>query len=221
MLKSTHTFSQLTHSKHQRLSEGDMWSASQDIPQFLENLNFHACSQQSETNPCGKPVTSSPHRHYSRSILTLSSHSCLSVANGVFLPRFQTHYFPRAGAVIVLQLTFDFVRRSVCAETRCLAGVALLHSEVHHPDTLHPQAGSSALIVDAAGPCNSESVWRCRYPHVCSVMGGCANPSHPIRLHKVFTLLMFNTPFWPTQILSTSSHPEQIPISLHWISGLH
>jgi len=155
-------------------------SQSRYSPASTEPRVSLACSQQPETNPCGKPVKSSPHRDDLRSILILSSHSCLSVANGVFLPRFQTHYFPRVWAVIVLQLTFDFFRRSVCAETRCLAGVALLHSEVHHPDRLHPQAGSSALIVDAAGPCNSESVWRCRYPHVCSVMGGCANPSHPI-----------------------------------------
>jgi len=41
MLISTYTLSQLTHSKHQILSEGDMWSASQYIPQLLQNLQFH------------------------------------------------------------------------------------------------------------------------------------------------------------------------------------
>jgi hypothetical protein len=192
-------------------------SHSRYFPAFIEPNVSLPCTQQPETNPCGKPVTSSLYRDYLRSILILSSHSCLSVANVVFLPRFQTHYFPSAGAVAVLQLTFDFVHRSVCAEMRCLAGVALLHSEVHHPDTLHPQAGSSGLIVDAAGPCNSESVWRCKYPHICSVMGGCANPSHPIQLHKAIIVLLFNTPFWADK----SSHPEQISIRLHWMAGLH
>lgn len=172
-------------------------------------------------SPCGKPVTSSHHRDYLRFISILSSHSSPSVTNGVFLPRFQTYYFPSAGAVIVLQLTFDFVRRSVCAETRCLAGVALLHSEVHHPDTLHPQAGSSGLIVDAAGPCNSDSV-----------CGGAGTLMSARSWEDVLTrptpfictwysLCFCSIPRSGPQILSTSSHPEQISIRLHRVSGLH
>jgi hypothetical protein len=37
-------------------------------------------------------------------------------------------------------------------------------------------------------------VWRCWYPHVCSVMRGCGNPCQPIHLHKASTVLLLNTP---------------------------
>lgn len=38
-----------------------------------------------------------------------------------------------------------------------------------------------------------ECVWRCRYPHVCSVMRGCGNPCQPIHVHKASTVLLLNT----------------------------
>lgn len=59
---------------------------------------------------------------------------------------------------MMILLTFDLVRWSVCAEVCRLALVALLHGEIYHsalPETLHPQAAVRALIAEAVGPCNT------------------------------------------------------------------